>query len=611
MRKIYLLILIALVPIISFAQPWHFVTVNSGTQNVGGIVATVTKNGSPGIGGSCNTINFPYHIGNGQPNSYTYSFSNTVGKVRLRFADIGNGEEIKITYNGGTQYVVTSPMINNYTGSCVPTKPIGNVNGNITNISSSNADGELILSPGGGINNITIAHLNGLTTGCYYDLSFYLDTPVVFKHPFIDTMLCAGGKFNLDYIVNSPSFTSTNVFKVELSNSAGVFSGLPVVIGSVTSKTTGVIPCTIPANTASGTNYRIRIVSSSPSFIAYGPVPIRIDRFALPPFASQSRDSLCEGDTIYFETKYYTPGLTVNWSGPAGYFDTGAKPMLTGLQIENTGDYYFEASIGACRAYDTLTVEVFMNPPIEEVTSNAPLCEFDTLRITLRDTVGLPITYEWAGPNGFYDTVKNPVIENVRAAATGTYYIVSKLGICLKGSSVTVQINTKPELKEIKTNSPIFPGNELKLDGTSPTAGVSYSWVGPDMFTSDLPNPTIPRAPVSASGKYTVTLTLGPCSTTVTTNVVVTDPTKAVLQFFPNPVVNNQFRIRGITKEDKDMPFILTNLSGYILMEGKIPTDRRLVDETISLPGHLANGLYFLKIRVDGEFQVIPITIMK
>jgi uncharacterized protein (TIGR02145 family) len=73
---------------------------------------------------------------------------------------------------------------------------------------------------------------------------------------------CAGTTFNLTYS-KSGTFTAGNIFTAQLSNAAGSFTSL-VNIGTLTSTLAGTIVCTIPANTASGTGYRVRVVSSAP-----------------------------------------------------------------------------------------------------------------------------------------------------------------------------------------------------------------------------------------------------------------------------------------------------------------------------------------------------------
>ncbi|HEX9979635.1 MAG TPA: T9SS type A sorting domain-containing protein [Flavobacterium sp.] len=75
--------------------------------------------------------------------------------------------------------------------------------------------------------------------------------------------LCAGNPITVPYTISGP-YIAGNVFTAQLSNASGSFAS-PVTIGSVTSTAAGSISATIPTGTASGTGYRVRVISSSPA----------------------------------------------------------------------------------------------------------------------------------------------------------------------------------------------------------------------------------------------------------------------------------------------------------------------------------------------------------
>lgn len=86
--------------------------------------------------------------------------------------------------------------------------------------------------------------------------------PIAIDTTFIDSLLCIGKAFNLDFVTNL-TFNSNNVFTAELSDANGSFA-TPTAIGTLTAQTSGTIPCFIPGNTPSGTGYRVRVSASSP-----------------------------------------------------------------------------------------------------------------------------------------------------------------------------------------------------------------------------------------------------------------------------------------------------------------------------------------------------------
>ena len=84
------------------------------------------------------------------------------------------------------------------------------------------------------------------------------------------------------------------------------------------------------------------------------------------------------------------------------------------------------------------------------------------------------------------------------------------------GSGCTVQTPT------ITSNSPVPVGSTINLSAPS-VAGATYSWTGPNGFSSALQNPTIPNATVAMAGTYSLTVTVSGCTSLPgTTNVVVT-----------------------------------------------------------------------------------------
>lgn len=80
---------------------------------------------------------------------------------------------------------------------------------------------------------------------------------------------------------------------------------------------------------------------------------------------------------------------------------------------------------------------------------------------------------------------------------------------CITASNaVTLTVNPAPSVT-VSSASPICSGNILSIvsnasGGTSP---YTYSWTGPNGFTSVLANPAIPNASIAAAGNYSLTIT--------------------------------------------------------------------------------------------------------
>ncbi|MCH2081782.1 MAG: right-handed parallel beta-helix repeat-containing protein, partial [Saprospiraceae bacterium] len=68
----------------------------------------------------------------------------------------------------------------------------------------------------------------------------------------------------------------------------------------------------------------------------------------------------------------------------------------------------------------------------------------------------------------------------------------------------------------ISNNGPVCEGSTLLLTASG---GTTYTWTGPNTFSSPLQNPNITNVTLAAEGTYTVTITDGGCSTVLTTMV--------------------------------------------------------------------------------------------
>jgi len=106
------------------------------------------------------------------------------------------------------------------------------------------------------------------------------------------------------------------------------------------------------------------------------------------------------------------------------------------------------------------------------------------------------VTYSWTGPNGFTSTQQNPVV-----STAGTYTVTGTNSSGSGTASVTVTENKTPPDLSATGGSLSCGATSVTLNANSSVANVSYSWTGPNNFTSTVKNPT-----VSTAGNYTVTV---------------------------------------------------------------------------------------------------------
>ena len=152
-------------------------------------------------------------------------------------------------------------------------------------------------------------------------------------------------------------------------------------------------------------------------------------------------------------------------------------------------------------------------PATPTASSNSPICAGSTLTLTTPTVVGA--TYSWTGPNSFSSSAQNPSIVAATVAASGTYSVMVSVGGCTSApGTVVVTVNPIPAMPTAGSNSPICSGSTLNL--TTPTVvGATYSWSGPNSFSSSAQNPSILAATIAAGGTYTVTVTVAGCTMTL------------------------------------------------------------------------------------------------
>jgi hypothetical protein len=117
---------------------------------------------------------------------------------------------------------------------------------------------------------------------------------------------------------------------------------------------------------------------------------------------------------------------------------------------------------------------------------------------------------------------------------TTYYYVVSAVNGCESGNSTQVSatpICTPPLAPIAGNNGPIWAGTTLNLTAST-VPGATYSWTGPNGFTSTDQNPWIANATTDASGIYSVTATVGSCASLAgTTTAVVNQPSSITYQW--------------------------------------------------------------------------------
>ncbi|HEY0041361.1 MAG TPA: MBG domain-containing protein, partial [Flavisolibacter sp.] len=154
------------------------------------------------------------------------------------------------------------------------------------------------------------------------DFEIKAPTELIISLGNINTTICAGATFDIPFTVNAP-FGSNNVFTAQLSNANGVFAASPINIGSITGSGDSTIQAVIPSGTAAGTNYRIRIIASSPLDTSGNSSPIIIKRVPEAHLTIAGNAPTCLGTATYNATPLDANATTYTWAlADGGTFDT-------------------------------------------------------------------------------------------------------------------------------------------------------------------------------------------------------------------------------------------------------------------------------------------------
>ncbi|MCZ2356880.1 MAG: gliding motility-associated C-terminal domain-containing protein, partial [Bacteroidia bacterium] len=233
-----------------------------------------------------------------------------------------------------------------------------------------------------------------------------------------------------------------------------------------------------------------------------------------------SNSPICEGQTLNL-TASTVSGANYLWSGPNGYSSNLQNPTISNATTANNGSYTVVAIASGCTSLvGSVNVTINPVPNPASASNNGPLCEGQTLNLTATAVSGA--SYSWSGPNGFSSNQQNPTIGGVTLANGGTYNVVTVAAGCTSAvSSTVVVINPAPTAPTAGNNSPLCVGSTLNLT-SSAVAGASYSWTGPNGFSSNLQNPTISNVTASNTGTYSLVAIANGCTSSVaTTNVVI------------------------------------------------------------------------------------------
>lgn len=230
--------------------------------------------------------------------------------------------------------------------------------------------------------------------------------------------VCKGDTIHLNYAITG-TFNAGNTFTAQLSDASGSFAS-PTNVGSVTSSTAGMIVCTIPAGAATGTGYRIRIVSSAPGMTsADNGIDIGVASPATVSTSVTPSDTICAGITATFTANLTNAnsGAVLQWK-INGSSVPGANGMVFTSNTLSNNDYVTVDVLNAnsCTPYLSSGVTMAVVPkttPSASLTVDPDTNVWPGLQVTFK------AVYASAGQNPKFQWQVN--LSNVKGATDSVW----------------------------------------------------------------------------------------------------------------------------------------------------------------------------------------------
>lgn len=287
--------------------------------------------------------------------------------------------------------------------------------------------------------------------------------------------VCIGGTLNLSSSGgNLYSWTGPSGFKSTASNPS---------ITNITAANAGIYYLTV-------TNSQGCIATTSIN-ITIGASPTAT--------ATATPNPICTGNTLQLNS---TGGSTYSWSGPGGFTSSLQNPTRANIQPSHGGTYSVTVTTSlGCTASASVSVTVSPTPTATIAATPNPVCVNDNLYLTSSGGS----TYAWSGPNGYTSTKQNPIRKVTSTNFGGTYTVtVTNSAGCTATKTINVTVNPAPTGTISVSTQKACVGSTIQFFATG---GTSYSWTGPQGFTSSAQNPTLSVTNYNQRGLYSVKIT--------------------------------------------------------------------------------------------------------
>ncbi|MBK8558173.1 MAG: hypothetical protein IPL65_21645, partial [Lewinellaceae bacterium] len=197
------------------------------------------------------------------------------------------------------------------------------------------------------------------------------------------------------------------------------------------------------------------------------------------PFAAAIGDTLdCFSPDVTITGSSTTPGVQFQWSGPGGF-----SSMQPAVLVALPGVYTLTV-VAPNGCTTTATAEVFPDEGAPDLNIQAPspiTCLTPTATLTANSS-STGVVYNWSGPMGF-----TAMGDTVQTDVPGQYTVqVQAPNGC--SATQTVSVTEDTDAPDVSATAGVLNCINVSaaLTGTSMLSGVTYQWMGPAGFNSNL-----------------------------------------------------------------------------------------------------------------------------
>ncbi len=326
---------------------------------------------------------------------------------------------------------------------------------------------------------------------------------------------CAGGDVSVTFVTTG-TFAAGNQFTIQLSNAAGSFTS-PVNLGTATSPAS----VTIPAGSATGAGYKIKVLASNPA-VSKESAAFTVTNLAAPVISGTVAD-VCQGTPVTAGTLTAavtaSGGASLLWYTAATGGTGTASPVVAGLTaLAGTKTLYVSQKSGSCesaRAPLSFQVNAVPTAPAVSNLDNTCVNSSVTAAMLLAKVTGGSGQLKWyPGPSGGTGSTTTPV-PSTTTPGTKDFYVSQTVDGCESPrAKISLVVNAIPaapgttNLDDVCLNQPVTAA--MLLAKVTSASGQLRWYTTATNGTGSTTTP-VPNTATAGTKDFYVSRTVGGC----------------------------------------------------------------------------------------------------